>query len=96
MLTIPETLALGEPSDPAKYALPTEAEIRLVVNGSHQSGGSTKIRLDELVERFNSLRAGKLGVREKVLEVAQRKCIMEDNADGNRVWLTWKEHPSRP
>jgi len=95
VLTIPETLALGKPSDPAKYALPTEADIRLVVNRSKDTG-TTKIRLDELIERVDSSRAGKLGVREKVLEVAQRKCIVEDNADGNRVWLTWKEHPSRP
>lgn len=96
VLTIPETLALGEPADPTKYTLPTEAEIRLVVNGLHQSRASTKVRLHELVDRFDGLRAGKLGVKEKVIEVAQRKCVVKDNADGNRVWLTWKDHPSRP
>lgn len=72
-----------------RYALPTEEEIGSMVRGSHPSGGHTGIRLDELVSRFKELRAGKMGVAEKVTEVASRKCKVVDNKDGNFVWLKW-------
>lgn len=81
---------------PMKYALPTEDEIGSLVRGSHTSGGGTGLRLDELVSKFNDLRQGKLGVKEKVLEVANRKCEVVDNGDGNFVWLKWKHSPNRP
>jgi 3-hydroxyisobutyryl-CoA hydrolase len=79
-----------------KYALPTEDEIGSVVLGSHTSGGGTGLRLEELVSKFNDLRQGKLGVKEKILEVARRKCDVVDNGDGNFVWLKWKHSPARP
>lgn len=78
-----------------KYALPTEDEIGAMVRGSHSAGGSRGIRLDELISRFVDLREGKMGVKEKVLEVAHRKCEVVDNVDGNRVWLKWKHTLSR-
>lgn len=95
-LEIPESSARGDLPAPSKFALPTEEEIGQVVCGSHRSGGVTSIRLDELVTRFNDLRSGKMGVREKVLEVAQRRCDIEDNGDGNAVWLKWRHEPTLP
>jgi len=79
-----------------KYALPTEDEIGSLVRGSHTSGGGTGLRLDELLSKFNDLRQGKLGVKEKILEVVGRKCDVVDNGDGNFVWLKWKHIPTRP
>lgn len=73
-----------------QYALPSEEEIGSVVRGSHKSGGSKGLRLDELIARFEDLRGGKMGVKEKVTEVVSRKCEVVDNADGNFVWLKWK------
>ena len=74
-----------------RYALPTEAEIRLFVKGDHPASGGSKITKEELVKRFNILRNGKIGVTEKVTEVAARKCIeVEDKASGMK-FLEWKE-----
>ncbi|KAM6500435.1 3-hydroxyisobutyryl-CoA hydrolase [Amanita muscaria] len=94
-LTAPEHLKAGT-SHPMKFALPTEEEIGAVVRGAHSSGGTTGITLDELVSRFEELRYGKMGVREKVLEVAQRRCQTVDNADGNFIWLKWDHSRPRP
>jgi 3-hydroxyisobutyryl-CoA hydrolase len=79
-----------------KYALPTEDEIGTMVRGSHTSGGGTGISLDELLSKFNVLRQGKMGVKEKVREVVHRKCEVVDNVDGNFVWLKWKHSSARP
>jgi len=94
-LTIPHHLGTGT-GKPMKYALPTEDEIGSAVRGSHTSGGGTGLRLDELISKFKDLRQGKMGVKEKVLEVANRKCEVVDNRDGNFVWLKWKHLPARP
>lgn len=94
-LTIPPHLG-AELGNRMKYALPTEAEIGSLVRGSHTSGGSTGLRLDELISRFSNLRQGKLGVKEKIIEVASRRCEVVDNGDGNFVWLKWKHIPTRP
>lgn len=80
-----------------KYTLPTEDEIGAMVRGSHNAGGGTGISLNELVAKFKDLRPGKLGVEEKVREVAQRKCDVVDNGgDGNAVWLKWRHSVERP
>ncbi len=89
-LHIPEDLATNLISNPMKFALPTEAEIGSVVTGQHASGGEMSIRIDELLTRFADLRPGKMGVKEKILEVIERRCDLIDNADGNSVWLKWK------
>ena len=73
-----------------RYALPTEAEIRSMVDGSHKASGATEITLDELLAKFDSLRKGKSGVREKILEVVQRKCAFEDDRHMDKQWLKWK------
>lgn len=77
-------------SSSTRFALPSEREIGLVVMGQHSSGGEMSLRIDELLGRFGELRPGKMGVKEKILEVIERRCDLIDNADGNRVWLKWK------
>ena len=79
-----------------KFALPTEEEIGAVIRGAHPSGGATGMKLDELLSRFEEFRQGKMGVREKVLEVAKRRCQTVDNADVNFVWLKWNQLRVRP
>lgn len=88
-LNLSGDLTSGTLSNPTKYALPSEEEIGSVVLGSHATGGGMGIRIDELLARFAELRPGKMGVKEKVIEVVQRKCEVTDNRDGNRVWLKW-------
>lgn len=94
-LTIPVELTSGTKLNPMKYALPSEEEIGSVVTGSHVSGGGVGIQFEELLKRFAELRPGKLGVKEKIYEVVQRRCEVTDNADGNRVWLKWKHLPKK-
>jgi len=79
--------------NPMKYALPTEEEIGSVITGTHASGGGGSVQFEELLKRFADLRPGKLGVKEKIYEVVQRRCDLTDNADGNWVWLKWKHLP---
>ena len=88
-LTLPVDLTSGTLSNPGKYTLPSEEEIGTVVLGSHATGGGLGVRIDELLARFAELRPGKMGVKEKVIEVVQRRCVVTDNRDGNRVWLKW-------
>ncbi|KAG6854712.1 hypothetical protein C0991_002425 [Blastosporella zonata] len=81
---------------PHRFALPTENEIRDMVLGSHSAGAATGVSLNELVSVFENLRNGKVGVREKVTEVAERRCNVQDNGgDGNFVWLKWKHQVKR-
>jgi 3-hydroxyisobutyryl-CoA hydrolase len=89
-LTIPDHLVSGKETNPMRHGLPTEKEIGRMVRGSDHSSGGSGLRLDELVAKFEDLRRGKRGVREKVLEVAERKCEIVDNSDGNFQWLKWK------
>lgn len=85
-----------DPRDYTEFALPTEKEIRDMVTGEHPQGGDTGVTLKELVSLFESIRDGKMGVHEKVKEVATRKCELIDNSDGNRVWLKWIHSPQLP
>ena len=84
---LPKPTELG---DPMRYALPTEAEIQAMVDGSHRNSGATSITLDELLAKFARLRGNKAGVREKILEVAQRKCEQEADKHTDKMWLKWK------
>lgn len=82
-------LAMSQSRNYSEYALPTEREIRDMVTGEHANGGDTGLTLDELVSSFEEMADGKMGVREKLYEVVDRKCELVDNADGNKVWLKW-------
>ncbi len=53
----------------------------------HRGQGYT---VDEVVEKVLEHHNGKMGIREKVLEIIERKCKIVDNADGNFVWVSWK------
>ncbi|RPD66442.1 3-hydroxyisobutyryl-coenzyme A hydrolase [Lentinus tigrinus ALCF2SS1-7] len=77
-------------ADPMQYALPTEAEIGSMVDGSHRHSGATEITLDELLEKFDRARGRKAGMREKILEVVQRKCVSEQDKHMDKRWLKWK------
>ena len=89
-LTIPDYLLPIRESNPMRYALPTEAQIGELVMGSHSTSGHTSITLEELISKLETLRNGKMGIREKVTEVVNRKCKIVDNKDGNYQWLSWK------
>lgn len=75
--------------DPMQYALPTEAEIQSMVDGSHRASGATEITLDELLANFQRLRGSKAGMREKILEVVQRKCVPDQDKHMDKQWLKW-------
>lgn len=79
---------LKRTSHPMQHALPTEAEIRQMVTGSHTASGGTALTKEEVVAKFLSLRKGKMGVKEKVLDVIERNCIEEQDKSGNR-YLKW-------
>lgn len=71
------------------YALPSEDEIGQMVLGSHRTSGDKGLNLEELLTRFDRLRRGKHGVREKVLEVALRRCRVDDDPErqGCLEWI---------
>ena len=73
-----------------------EEDIGTVVRGAESTGGKTGITLDELVTKFEQIHQGKSGVREKVVEVAQRRCETVDNVGGDFVWLKWNRMRVRP
>lgn len=75
---------------PMHFALPTEEEIRHMVDGSHSSSGGTVITREELVQKFEVLRKGKIGVKEKVIEVSQRCCVEDEDKTTGEKWLRWK------
>jgi len=88
-LTIPADLTSGT-LNPVKYALPSEEEIGRVVN--HSDNG---IQLEKLLQKFTEQQPGKLGVKEKIYEVVQRRCELTGNVNGNKIWLKWKEPPEK-
>jgi 3-hydroxyisobutyryl-CoA hydrolase len=82
-----------EPSNtasPMLYALPTENEIRQLVTGSHQSSGGTSLTKDELIQKLEKLRRGKMGIREKVAEVVSRRCVEEGDKVSGTHFLKWR------
>ncbi|EKM55322.1 uncharacterized protein PHACADRAFT_255858 [Phanerochaete carnosa HHB-10118-sp] len=83
---------LGKTNEPMRFALPTEQEIHQMVAGSHRSSGSTGLTKEELVQKFVSLRKGKTGVREKVVDVVERKCVEELDKASGKKYLKWKGH----
>jgi len=87
-LSVPDNLARA-PGDPMKFALPTERGVAQ----RFRDAKSTAVALPDLLSYFDGvdvLRPGKPGVREKVLEVIQRRCEFVDRGDGKqRHWLRW-------
>ncbi|KAK0441016.1 3-hydroxyisobutyryl-CoA hydrolase [Armillaria borealis] len=73
-----------------KFGLPTEKEIEAIVRGNDIDSPGTGYTVDEVVEKVLEHHNGKMGIREKVLEIIERKCKIVDNADGNFVWVSWK------
>jgi len=88
-LEIPEAFPAVATPRHLKFALPTEEEIGKVVRGEATASGDLGMTAEEVILHFESTRSGKIGVREKVEEVIQRKCTLVDNADGNFIWLKW-------
>jgi 3-hydroxyisobutyryl-CoA hydrolase len=88
-LEVPKEFEALSDNKHLKYALPTEAEIGAYVRGSHVSSGDFGCTAEDVKSFFEKARSGKVGVREKVAEVIERKCEVIDNADGNFVWLRW-------
>ena len=67
-----------------RYGLPSEDEIRALVEGSHASSGSGALTLQELIAKAEDLRGGKRGVAGKVQEVVSRRCAVD--RDGYLQW----------
>ncbi|EIN07093.1 3-hydroxyisobutyryl-CoA hydrolase [Punctularia strigosozonata HHB-11173 SS5] len=84
-LSIPDFLDRTTERHPGRFALPSEEEIEKAVVGDHETSGDMAVTLDELVENFATLRPGKVGVSEKILEVVQRRCRVSD--DGYLEWV---------
>ncbi|KAI8979530.1 ClpP/crotonase-like domain-containing protein [Mycotypha africana] len=71
-----------------KYMLPAEEDIRRVVTGEAPDVGNFAMTREEVVDYFLRDRQGKQGVREKVLEVLNRKTV-ENKRDDNKTvkWI---------
>ncbi|RUP44017.1 ClpP/crotonase-like domain-containing protein, partial [Jimgerdemannia flammicorona] len=69
----------------SRYALPTEKDIERVVTGEVKGVGIYALSKDQVVEWFSRDRRGKQGVREKVVEVLERRTTIID-ADGLK-WI---------
>ena len=91
-ITLPEhlNLQLSKTSSPMEFSLPTEAEIKELITGSHTSSGGTTITQAELVQKLEALRRGKMGIREKVADVVSRRCIEESDNSSGAIWLKWR------
>ncbi|OBZ87067.1 3-hydroxyisobutyryl-CoA hydrolase, mitochondrial [Choanephora cucurbitarum] len=71
----------------ARFALPTEEEVRLAITGEGAEF-RTEGRLkedEEILSWFQKGHKGKWGVREKVMDILSRKTILKDQKD--REWL---------
>jgi len=70
----------------SRFSLPTEEEIRKVVTGETPDAGSVSMTQQEIVDFFLKDRKSKIGVREKVLEVLNRKTTQIDDQEGLK-WI---------
>jgi len=89
-LTIPADSTPGTRLDPEKYALPSESKIGSEVKAFDDGRG---IQYEKLLQIFTKLQPGKLGVKEKIYEVVQRRCELADGGIGNKIRLKWKQPP---
>ena len=64
------------------FGLPSESEIRSLVDGEHKTSGDFKLSEETLRANFNVNRPG---VGERIREIVARKCTATDEG-----WLTWK------
>lgn len=71
------------------YGLLSEEEIGARVRGDHPDSGGTSLNLEELVQQCESSRHGKHGVKEKVLEVVQRRCKNVPETSSTEAHLEW-------
>src|SRR5882762_5472666 len=89
-LSLPDNLA-EKTGDPMRFALPTEKAIAQYFRNAK----SDTVALPALLSHFDGvdvLRPGKQGVKEKVLEVVQRRCEFVDMDDGQQShWLRWRQ-----
>ena len=85
---LPDALRNGHSAPPSflRYGLPSEDELRTLVEGRHASSGSGALTLQELITKAEGLRGGKRGVAGKVQEVVSRRCAVD--RDG---YLQWKQ-----
>ncbi|KIY50755.1 3-hydroxyisobutyryl-coenzyme A hydrolase isoform 1 [Fistulina hepatica ATCC 64428] len=83
-LDIPLELSARSLPDPYRYALPTEREISFFIKGTHDASGGTAVTAQETIDFFVSSKNGKIGAKEKVVDVIARKCRV--STDG---WLEW-------
>ncbi|CAE6451236.1 unnamed protein product [Rhizoctonia solani] len=67
-----------------RYALPNEATIEAAVKGSLPGSGSFALTPTELISSFERRCGQKAGLRQKVQDVIDRKCLIEDG------YLTWR------
>lgn len=66
-----------------RFALPTEATIQGAIKGSLPGSGSFALTPQELIASFEGRYGQKLGLRQKIEEVINRKCKVKDG------YLTW-------
>jgi 3-hydroxyisobutyryl-CoA hydrolase len=86
---MPDAVRDLETISPMKYALPSEEDIGMAVKGSHGTSGSHAITLEDLIARFEGMASSKIGVREKVVDVAKRRTRPQKDEEGNE-WLVWQ------
>lgn len=76
-----------------RFALPTENAIAVRFRSKDSPSLSATIALPDLLQHFagvDVLHPGKQGVKEKVLEVVQRRCEFVDKDDGlQNHWVRW-------
>ncbi|CAG8518807.1 10762_t:CDS:2 [Diversispora eburnea] len=69
----------------SKFNLPSEEEIRKVVTGETPEAGSLSMTKNDVLNFFIKDRRGKIGVREKVIEVLNRKTKGDESNELN--WI---------
>lgn len=70
-----------------KYMLPTEEDVKRVVTGEAADAGSYALNREEVVEYFLRERNGKQGVKNKVLEILNRKTEYLKGGEQTLKWV---------
>ncbi|KAI1321778.1 hypothetical protein EDD11_000054 [Mortierella claussenii] len=69
----------------SRYGLPSENDIRMIVTGEAEGSGPLQLTADEVADVCVKKSGGKIGVREKVLEVLSRK--VTKGPEGELKWI---------